>query len=156
MAYSVSFGSGNTSTSSLSRHTLQARGSLSPSSTSRSNRSLLLIKNIMRRQVWVQRHKDRRQLFTFSKHLLHMHKDVLYLLMQSRSLKKTFKKTCDDVLSHLRQILLGLRLKTHNMSQKHKHGAVSEWENICSFNKRGRCSSLSLPVVFKVKRGLRE
>lgn len=155
MAYSVSFGSGNTSTSSLSRHTLQARGSLSPCSTCRSNRSLLLIKNIMRRQVWVQR-QETFQLFTFSKHLLHMHKDVLYLLIQSRSLKKTCKKACDDVLSHFRQILLGLCLITHNMSQKHKHGAVSEWENICSFNKRGRCSSLSLPVVFKVNRWLRE
>lgn len=107
MAYSVSFGSGNTSTSSLSRHTLQARGSLSPCSTCRSNRSLLLIKNIMRWQVWVQR-QETFQLFTFSKNLLHMHKDVLYLLIQSRSLKKTCKKACDDVLSHFRQILLGL------------------------------------------------
>lgn len=91
MAYSVSFGSGNTSTSSLSRHTLQARGSLSPCSTCRSNRSLLLIKNIMRWQVWVQR-QETFQLFTFSKNLLHMHKDVLYLLIQSRSLKKDLQK----------------------------------------------------------------
>lgn len=124
-AYSVSFGSGNTSTSSLSRHTLQARGSLSSCSTSRSNRSLLLIKNKMRQGSKTQRQKTF-QLFTFSKHLLHMHKDVLYLLMQSRSLKKTCKKACEDVLSHFRHILLGLRLITHNMSQKHKHGAISE------------------------------